>query len=46
MADARENLVRVARALQRVGILDTLFVGGATGHTAAVLERLRRIADG
>jgi predicted nucleotidyltransferase len=33
MADARENLVRVARALQRVGILDTVFVGGATVAT-------------
>lgn len=30
MADATENLVRVARALRRIGLVDAVFVGGAT----------------
>jgi len=30
MADATENLVRVARALRRIGLVDVVFVGGAT----------------
>ena len=30
MADAKENLVRVARALRRLGLADAVFVGGAT----------------
>jgi hypothetical protein len=29
MADATENLVRVARALRRIGLVDVVFVGGA-----------------
>ncbi len=30
MADAKENLIRVARALRRLGLVDAVFVGGAT----------------
>lgn len=30
MADATENLVRVARAFRRIGLVDAVFVGGAT----------------
>jgi len=30
MSDATENLVRVARALRRIGLVDAVFVGGAT----------------
>ena len=30
MIDATENLVRVARALQRLRLVDAVFVGGAT----------------
>lgn len=30
MADAIENLVRVARPLRRIGLVDAVFVGGAT----------------
>jgi len=30
MPDATENLVRVARALRRIGLVDAVFVGGAT----------------
>jgi hypothetical protein len=30
MTDAKENLVLVARALRRLGLVDAVFVGGAT----------------
>jgi hypothetical protein len=33
VADATANLVRVARALQRLGLVDPVFVGGATVET-------------